>query len=82
MAKFSIQRHQELHRAQAGKNAYRRFAQAMGEFREAIAEMEAADKSKQLPLCEIEEVGTKRPKKIVTPLRANGYRPLSAVQEA
>lgn len=80
MGDLSTKDSQARHRERAGKDAYRRFASAMREFRAAIAEMAETSEPdlKRSPggFVGDRDLKAKRHKKVVTKLRANGYRPL------
>lgn len=83
MRGFNAQHYQAIRREQAGKDAYRRFALAMAEFRDAIAEIAAtsvADTTTHRGFASV-HARPERHKKIVTKLRANGYRPLAEIGE-
>lgn len=85
MGDLSPRNSQQRHRERAGKDAYRRFAIAMREFRDAVAEMAetSGPDLKRSPggFAGDPDLKAQRHQKIITKLRANGYRPLSEIVE-
>lgn len=83
MRGFNAQHYQAIRREQAGKDAYRRFALAMAEFRDAIAEIAATSRPDRRkaggPLIVAARVVLHE--KAISKLHANGYRPLNQVTE-